>query len=89
MSNDLALPGTREYEVNIRYFEGGSMRRMETPVWAHSFVSGILAAEKILLSSHPSAAIMSIELIDKERKKHSVPRLAFVNPNDPPPPRRA
>lgn len=85
MVNDVALPGTQEFEAKIRYFEGNQMRRFETPLWAHSFVSASINAEKILLSAHPSAAIMAMELIHKERQKHSVPRLVIDNPKPRPP----
>ncbi len=79
------LPGTVEFQAHIRYFEAGKMRRLETPVWSHSFVGATQAAEKIVLSGHPSAAIMSMELIHTDRKKMSVPRLAFVNNEEPRP----
>lgn len=79
------LPGTVEFQAHIRYFEAGKMRRMETPVWSHSFVGATQAAEKIVLSNHPGAAIMAVELIHTERKKLSVPRLAFVNTQEPRP----
>lgn len=80
------LPGTTEYQVNIRFFEAGHMRRFESPVWAHSFVAATLSAEKLLYSHHPAAAIMAIELVDIERKKRSVPRLIVDNPNPHPTP---
>lgn len=77
------LPGTVEFLVNIRFFEAGKMRRMETPVWSHSFIGATQAAEKLVFSRHPGAAIMAIELIHQERKKLSVPRLAFANSKEP------
>jgi hypothetical protein len=78
------LPGQREFEAHVRYFDQGSIRRYESPLWSHNYLGAVVTAEKLVLSAHPTAEIMSIHIIDVERKKKTVPRLVFTNPNDPP-----
>ena len=78
------LSGTKEFQANIRYIERQGMHRYETPLWANSFVSAVLNAEMILLSEHPSATVLAIEIIDLDRQREYKPRLVVNNPNVPP-----
>lgn len=78
------LPGTREFEAQVRYLDQGAVRRYESPLWSHNYLGAVVNAEKLVLSAHPTAEIMSIQIIDVERRKKTLPRLVFANPNDPP-----
>ncbi len=75
--------GQHEFDVSIRYFEDGNMRRFETTIYANSFVDSTIQSEKLLMMRHPRGVIMSINQVHTERKKHAVPRLIFTNPSDP------